>query len=125
MFLRMMQNTERKLQEPEKQRTDHISGQTNAINTPATMQENKKRAAQPQSTGGERNYIERFLAIRMELESIGFKYPDYTLHDILKANITPRWREFIQKRYDMAFKETDLPEKRPRRPIKRHSIPNS
>ncbi|EER28248.1 copia-like retrotransposon family protein [Coccidioides posadasii C735 delta SOWgp] len=66
----------------------------------------------PQSAGSERNYIERFLAIRGEFERLGFKQLDHTLHDILKMNITSRWREFIQNRFDMACQSgTNLPEK--------------
>ncbi|EAS34183.3 uncharacterized protein CIMG_13440 [Coccidioides immitis RS] len=66
----------------------------------------------PQSAGSERNYIMRFLAIRVECERLGFKIHDYILHDILKANITPRWREFIQNRFDMACQSgANLPEK--------------
>ncbi|KMP09229.1 hypothetical protein CISG_04901 [Coccidioides immitis RMSCC 3703] len=62
-----------------------------------------------QSAGGERNCIERFLAIRMELERMGLKYHDHALHDILKENITPQWREFIQNTYNMAYnKGADL-----------------
>ncbi|KMU86032.1 hypothetical protein CIHG_03563 [Coccidioides immitis H538.4] len=62
-----------------------------------------------QSASGERNCIERFLAIRMELERMGLKYHDHALHDILKENITPQWREFIQNTYNMAYnKGADL-----------------
>ncbi|KMU90140.1 hypothetical protein CIHG_07949 [Coccidioides immitis H538.4] len=72
---------------------------------------NEIRSMTAQPVSGERNYIERFLAILMDLDRIGFPYHSHILHDIFKDNTTPRWREFMQTPLEMAYREgSDLPE---------------
>ncbi|WEW56929.1 hypothetical protein PRK78_002388 [Emydomyces testavorans] len=60
---------------------------------------------------GNRAYIERFLAIRMEPIKIEYLCPDYILLDIAKQGLTHKWKEFIQTRAETAARNgTDLPE---------------
>ncbi|KAL1953508.1 hypothetical protein VTO42DRAFT_2642 [Malbranchea cinnamomea] len=50
--------------------------------------------------GGDRPYIERLLAIRTELEQLGYVIPDFVYFDICMIGIFAKYREFLQNRMD-------------------------
>ncbi|KAL1955817.1 hypothetical protein VTO42DRAFT_8056 [Malbranchea cinnamomea] len=61
--------------------------------------------------GGDHPYIERLLAIRTELQQLGFPLPDFVYFDFCMLGISARYREFLQNRMDQAVKdEGRLPE---------------